>query len=176
MPDGAQTALDVGCGEGVLARQLRAKVRNVTGIDPDAASIELARAHGDDIAYVLDDALTYPFAAESFDVVTCVAVLHHLGTERGLKRLASLVAPGGTLGVVGLGARTWTDVPYDAVGFFATRALAARHGRWEHTAPVADPTDTNATVRDIVRRLLPGAEFRQRVLFRHTIVWRKPLS
>ena len=75
----------------------------VTGVDLDEASIVAARAHGDDIAYLLGDAMTEPLAAESFDVVTCVAVLHHLGTERGLTRLASLVAPGGVLGVVGLG-------------------------------------------------------------------------
>ena len=80
--DGARTALDVGCGEGVLARQLRERVPQVTGIDLDEASVVTARAHGDDIAYIHGDAMTEPFAPESFDVITCVAVLHHLGTAQ----------------------------------------------------------------------------------------------
>jgi ubiquinone/menaquinone biosynthesis C-methylase UbiE len=176
VPEGATYALDVGCGEGVLARQLRERVPQVTGIDLDEPSITAARAYDDDIAYVFGDAMTHPFAPESFDVVTCVAVLHHLGTERGLVRLASLVKPGGVLGVIGLGARSWADLPYDAAGFFATRALAARHGRWNHSAPCADPDETNAEVQAIAHRVLPGCRFKRRVLFRHTIVWRKPTS
>lgn len=176
LPPGATYALDVGCGEGILAQQLRECVPQVTGIDLDAASIDAARASSDDIAYVLGDVMTHPFAPESFDAVTCVAVLHHLGTERGLRRLASLVRPGGMLGVVGLGARSWRDLPYDAAGFVTTRVLAARYGRWHHSAPCADPTETNHEVRAIAERVVPGAAFTQRVLFRHTLVWRKPTS
>jgi hypothetical protein len=36
------------------------------------------------------------------DLVACVATLHHLGLDRGLKRLRELTAPGGRLVVVGL--------------------------------------------------------------------------
>jgi len=44
VPAGCQRALDVGCGEGMLARQ----VPCVAGIDQDAASIEMARRHDQD--------------------------------------------------------------------------------------------------------------------------------
>ena len=40
---GCRRSLDVGCGEGMLARDLRRVVPHVTGIDRDAASIDLAR-------------------------------------------------------------------------------------------------------------------------------------
>ena len=43
VPDGARRSLDVGCGVGMLARDLRRVVAHVTGIDRDAASIDLAR-------------------------------------------------------------------------------------------------------------------------------------
>jgi len=43
IPARAQRALDVGCGEGTLARELRAVVPQVTAIDADPASIDLAR-------------------------------------------------------------------------------------------------------------------------------------
>jgi len=43
VPDGARRSLDVGCGAGMLARDMRRVVAHVTGIDRDAASIDLAR-------------------------------------------------------------------------------------------------------------------------------------
>ena len=41
---GARSVLDVGCGTGVLALRLAARGLSVTGIDPAAASLEVARA------------------------------------------------------------------------------------------------------------------------------------
>lgn len=41
---GARTVLDVGCGTGVLALLLAARGLRVTGVDPAAASLEVARA------------------------------------------------------------------------------------------------------------------------------------
>jgi SAM-dependent methyltransferase len=58
MPSGCRRALDVGCGEGMLTRELRAVMPSVTGIDIDWPSIELARAESDGggIEYVQADA------------------------------------------------------------------------------------------------------------------------
>src|SRR5215468_3912266 len=46
VPPGCQRVLDVGCGEGMLARRLVHRGRQVVGIDQDAASIEAARRQG----------------------------------------------------------------------------------------------------------------------------------
>ncbi|MEU1848344.1 class I SAM-dependent methyltransferase [Streptomyces sp. NPDC019990] len=45
MPDGCGTALDAGCGDGLLTRKLAARVGSVTGVDRSPEMIELARAH-----------------------------------------------------------------------------------------------------------------------------------
>ena len=41
----AQTVIDLGCGTGTLARRLAARGKVVTGIDPAAASLEVAQRH-----------------------------------------------------------------------------------------------------------------------------------
>jgi ubiquinone/menaquinone biosynthesis C-methylase UbiE len=80
VPDGCERALDVGCGEGMLARQLSRLVPQVEAIDADQASIALAR--GQDpagrIVFIHGDFLVYPFEPASFCLVTSVAALHHM--------------------------------------------------------------------------------------------------
>ena len=77
---GSQRALDVGCGEGTLTRQLRRLVPEVVGIDTDEASIAAARADPvpGNIRYVVGDVLTDPLEPSSFDLVSAVASLHHI--------------------------------------------------------------------------------------------------
>ena len=75
-PD-CRRALDVGCGEGTVTRQLRRVIPEVVGIDNDQASITAARAHpeGSDIEYIKGDARAYAFRSNSFRLITAVASL-----------------------------------------------------------------------------------------------------
>lgn len=86
VPVGARCGLDVGCGEGETARRLRRRVPSVVGLDNDLASIELARSHGDDIDYLHGDLETVDLPTGSFDVVSAVAVVHHLDQRVGYFR------------------------------------------------------------------------------------------
>ncbi|CEG94931.1 class I SAM-dependent methyltransferase [Propionibacterium freudenreichii] len=105
VPAGSRTALDVGCGNGLLSVELREAVPEVTGIDLDQTVLEDARQHSDEITWVRGDAMTCDFG-KTFDVVASVATLHHLpDLDTALSRLADLTSPGGVLAVVGV-ART----------------------------------------------------------------------
>lgn len=46
VPTGCQAAIDVGCGDGMLACKLATRCSAVTGIDKDERIIEAARARG----------------------------------------------------------------------------------------------------------------------------------
>jgi len=175
LPPHARRALDVGCGEGILARDLAtAGVPHVVGIDRDANQIALARSAGGGPQYVHADYLAHDFD-EPFDLVATIATLHHGDVATGLRRLKQLVNPGGRLVVVGLGARQWpADLPWDAVGFFAHRYYRLRRGYWQHGAPIVDPSLTNRQTVAVARRELPGVRFRRFVLFRHLLVWDAP--
>lgn len=176
VPAGARTALDVGCGEGTLARRLRARVPQVTGVDLHGPSLAAARDAGGGVAYVEADVLTHPFAPASFDLVASVATLHHLDARAGLLRLAELVRPGGRLAVVGLArASSPLDLPYEAAGLVMSPVARRRRGYWEHPSPtVWPPPATYAQMRALVAELLPGARFRRHIYWRWSAVWTRP--
>ena len=176
VPSGCRTALDVGCGEGILARELRAVVPSVSGIDLDGPSIERARADAGGVEYVQGDFLTHPFEAESFDVIVSVAALHHMDAAAGLDRVRTLLRPGGVLALVGLaGDRLPHDLPYVLAGAVLHRWHRMRKGYWEHSAPtVWPPPQTYAEVRATASRVLPGVRFRRHALWRYSVVWTKP--
>jgi 2-polyprenyl-3-methyl-5-hydroxy-6-metoxy-1,4-benzoquinol methylase len=174
VPDGCERALDVGCGEGVLARRLCERSAHVTGIDVDARSIELARGQGGDVEYMLGDFMSTPLC--EFDFVACIAALHHMDPEAALRRMATLLRPRGRLVVVGLArSRYPIDLPRDAVAVAATRARRLTSEHWESPAPVIwPPAHDYGEIAAIARRALPGARFRRHLYFRYSIQWSKP--
>ena len=177
MPEDARTALDVGTGDGLLARDLASVVPSVTGIDLDAHVLESARRESSAVDWVRGDVMTHPFAAESFDVVASVATLHHLGDPAAaLRRLAALTAPGGVVVVIGIArTSTVTDVATHLVGQVQHRVLSARYGFWEHSAPkVWPPRHTHREVRAAAHKELPGSRGHRLPMWRYVIEWRKP--
>lgn len=102
-------ALDAGCGRGADAVWLAAHGWRVTGVDVSATALAAAeqasRAAGPDVAarveWVCGDLMGWDPGERRFDLVTCQYV-HAPGPARDLfQRLASWVAPGGTLLVAG---------------------------------------------------------------------------
>lgn len=93
----------------------------------------------------------------------------------GLEHLAALTAPGGTLVVVGLTRLTTcpADVLCEAVRLPAITTMYRRE-QWDHGAPVSEPEETHRDVLSAARSLTPGATVRRRLLWRYSLVWRKP--
>jgi hypothetical protein len=54
---------------------------------------------------------------------------------------------------------------------FAYRAVRGKSGPG---APIMDPEMTWAEVRAVARLLLPGVRYRRLLLFRYSLLWRKP--
>ena len=187
VPAGAGTALDVGCGTGLLTRRLRQLVPGVTGIDRDERSIELSRSHpgASDISYLLGDFLTWPFEPGSFDFVSAVASLHHMDAEAALGRMGQLLRPGGALAVVGLAKETIpAGLLLSVPAVVGHRAHVVRE--WLRKGPGAPasrpyrppiawpPPMSYREVRDLAGRLLPGAHLHRHLYWRYSLVWTKP--
>jgi SAM-dependent methyltransferase len=170
--------LDVGCGEGMLAAELSRRADHVTALDLDAAAVASARAQSaaENVEYRVADVFTRDLPPASFDAVVSVAVLHHLGTARGLERMRELLRPGGTLAVVGLARPAYPrDLPWDVAGAVFSRLLRMARPYWDSAAPqLWPPPETFRETRRIAAGVLPGSRFRRHVLWRYSLVWRKP--
>ena len=92
-------ALDLGCGDGRLTRELRAE--RVTGAD--VSEVALARARGRlpeaEFVHVAPDE-PLPFADAGFDLVLCAETLEHVrDVQLLLSEARRVLRPGGTLAV-----------------------------------------------------------------------------
>ncbi|WP_030197607.1 bifunctional 2-polyprenyl-6-hydroxyphenol methylase/3-demethylubiquinol 3-O-methyltransferase UbiG [Streptomyces sp. NRRL S-87] len=201
LPRRCGRALDVGCGSGDLVRALAARADTVDGIDADPRIVARAREFGaaesgsreakapragareaGKVSYRVGDVLAEGAVQGPYDVVTCVAVLHHLPFEEALVRFRELLAPGGTLVVVGLAREAG---PVDQVLGLASipvnlaMAWLKNKGRTAPrpvamTAPTKPAGMTYAETAGAARRLLPGARLRRHLLWRYSLVWRAP--
>ncbi|MGI5347471.1 class I SAM-dependent methyltransferase [Streptomyces sp. CA-250714] len=175
-------ALDIGCGSGELARLLAGRADEVQAIDSDPVIVARARESTPATAavtYTVGDALTgHP--AGPYDVITCVAVLHHLPFTEALTHLRRQLAPGGTLVVVGC-AREQTVGDYllaavsaplnAAVGWWRNRGRTAARPP-AMTAVTRPPEMGFPEILREARSVLPGARLRRRLFWRYTLVWR----
>lgn len=178
VPRGAGRALDVGCGEGDLVAALSTVVDHVVGIERDHPSLGIAiREHsGEGIEYIHGDFLTYPFENESFDVISCVAALHHMDEATALDRMSHLVRPGGSLVLVGL-ARSHLprDALWEIAGSISTLGHKMTRSYRDTSAPkVWPPPRTYPEIARLSQSVLPGRRFRRLVLWRYLITWNKP--
>ncbi len=96
------SALDVGCGGGILADSMARKGAQVLGIDLSTKALRVAQLHAMEaetagVSYreVSAEALASE-ASASFDLVTCMEMLEHVPDPASVVRAcATLVKPGG---------------------------------------------------------------------------------
>ena len=113
-----KTALDVGCGAGLLAEPLARLGATVTGIDATPQVIAVAREHasavGLDIAYRQGDVQELD---GEFDLITCMEVIEHVADPATfVKALARRVAPDGLLIMSTPNATSWSRLLMIVVG------------------------------------------------------------
>ncbi len=99
-PLAAKTALDVGCGAGLLCEPLARLGAAVTGVDAAPENIEAARAHAAGLGLAIDYRAGELSAQGlgQFDLVTCMEVIEHVSDPATFVReLAAHLKPGGLL-------------------------------------------------------------------------------
>jgi len=92
-------ALDVGCGTGVLAARLADVGYEMTGVDPSAGMLDVLRERAPQVRAQVASGTDLPFQDDTFDLVYCVAVMHHIAAAADVRatlgEMVRVARPGG---------------------------------------------------------------------------------
>jgi SAM-dependent methyltransferase len=182
LPERCRTALDVGCGRGELLAALAPYVETVIGNDIDAQMRKEATGRCAGLPNVSVVGRPWAEADGPFDVVTMIAVLHHLDAEAALGTARRVLAPGGRFLAVGLAVPcSFRDHLWDVASIVTNPIIGYIKHPWPSTpqprhppSPVRDPTMSFDELREVLDVVMPGATLRHHLGFRHTIAWTKP--
>lgn len=188
VPSDCDHLLEIGCGFGTFARLVAHRARSVTAIDVSPQMITVAQARSlnySNLKFVLADFLQAHFPAESCDCIVTMTTLHHMPAEEALRKMKSLLRPGGLLILHDmLGSSGHIDRAFDLVRMPINMALRFWHtGRFRPRREVRRAWDehgkhetylTPHEVRALRDEYFPGGRVHRHLLWRYTIVWRKP--
>ena len=95
--DGFADVLDVGTGEGQIARlATRGGARRVVGVDPTEPQVRVAKERGGGPAYLRAGAADLPFADEAFDAVVACLVFEHIeAMDEAIAEVGRVLRTGG---------------------------------------------------------------------------------
>lgn len=188
VPENCARVLEIGCGLGAFARLLARRAETVTAVD---LSQEMLRVAGErsraypNLQFILGDFLRLDLPPETYDCIVTTTTLHHLPQDEALTKIKSLLRPKGVLILHDLlDPEGFVDTAFNfvrlpvscAARFWRTgrfrerrevRAAWDEHGRHE---TYLKPRD----VRIMRDEYFTGALVRFHLLWRYTIVWRKP--
>jgi ubiquinone/menaquinone biosynthesis C-methylase UbiE len=93
---GRTHVLDLGCGDGQIARALAAQGSDVLGVDPTQLHIDIAIERGGGPRYLLGGATDIPAADNSFDAVVACLVFEHIDQmDEAMTEVARVLKPQG---------------------------------------------------------------------------------
>ena len=93
---GRHKVLDLGCGDGQIARSLAAQGSDVLGVDPTQLHIDIAIERGGGPRYLLGGATDIPADDNSFDAVVACLVFEHIDQmDEAMTEVARVLKPEG---------------------------------------------------------------------------------
>ena len=102
-PQSNETALDVACGPGTVVAAFARHVRHATGLDATDAMLDQGRTLAalqalSNVAWHRGDVCALPFAAATFDIVSCRFAMHHFEQPaRAFAEMVRVCRPGGRI-------------------------------------------------------------------------------
>lgn len=94
---GARAVLDLGCGEGQIARALAATGATVTGVDPTWRNLTVATRRAGGPRYLSAEAARLPLRDASVDAAVACLVFEHVDdVDAAIAEVARVLRPGGT--------------------------------------------------------------------------------
>lgn len=178
---GGTRALDVGCGSGNLIAKLTTVFTDVTGVEPDPRIGEMAEARFQEQPNVRIARIPFERATGEYDLISMVAVLHHLPLTPTLLTARRMLRPGGRLVVVGVAREdrggaalsTASMVLNPLVGVLSHRGRPSDRPTGM-TAPTTAATQTFPEIRAAAQRVMPGITMHRGLFWRYLATWSAP--
>lgn len=143
MNDVSGPILEIGCGKGGFAARVARKFDDVTALEPDGTSFEIARQFASDSLSVLNKTTQDLPEGLRFNTVCSFEVLEHLPDDRkALSEWLERLAPGGTLIV---------SVPAHQDRFGAWDEMVGHYRRYDPAQMEALLTDAGLTDIELVQ-------------------------
>ena len=93
---GADRVLDLGCGDGQIARALASTGASVVGVDPTTNQIDVATERAGGPVFAQAGAAVLPFSDGAFDgVIACLVFEHIDDVDAAIGEVARVLRPGG---------------------------------------------------------------------------------
>jgi ubiquinone/menaquinone biosynthesis C-methylase UbiE len=188
LPAPCQEGLEIGCGTGSFARLLARHSQHVLALDLSPQMIRIAKErsrHCSNIEFQVADIQSWPFPVQRFDCIVSIATLHHVSLESILPKLKSALRPRGVLLILDLFQSE--GIPDLLAGVVALPTHVVL--RLVHTGRLREPREVReawathgrndtylrvSAIRRICDMLLPQAIIKKHLLWRYSLVWRKP--
>lgn len=169
--------LDVGCGNGVLARYLSTAENHVLGIDPSAVSIQNAIKNNEksNVSFLQTTFEDFQSDGKRFDAIIFVASIHHMNMEDAIEKVKKLLQRNGILIIVGLSkpSNFW-DWALETARIIPSKIVSVIRGNMPSEAMDMDISyDFPAMdeVRRICRAHLRGCKIRYGLHYRYLLTW-----
>jgi ubiquinone/menaquinone biosynthesis C-methylase UbiE len=188
IPQDCEYVLEVGCGTGAFTRLLAERARKVQALDfsPEMirVAIDRSRAHAN-IEFRTADITTTDLPSEYFDCIVSIATLHHVPQREAVEKLKAALRSGGTLVINDLwapeglfdlavsGLALWVKAGRQLIKFGRLRQPRAVREAWQEHGR-HDTYLTLTQLRELRDQALPGAAIKRHLLWRYSLVWRKP--
>jgi len=188
VPTNCQSALEIGCGKGEFSPRLAEHSSRVLALDLSTEMIRIARAssnHQPNIEFQLADVMTFDLPPAGFDCIASIATLHHLPLREILGKMKRTLKPGGILLILDLFEPLGVmDALLNPLALSVSVALRLiHHGRIRSAREARDAWaaherhdlyPTMMQVRALYAEILPGAQIRKHLLWRYSVIWKKP--
>jgi SAM-dependent methyltransferase len=190
VPNRCDRVLEIGCGTGSFTRLLAKKAMHVTAVDLSTEMIRIAcqrSANHSNISFHVADILQMDLPFGYFNCIVMVATLHHLPDAPVLEKIKEALKPDGVLIIHDLlRSRGVFDKAADLIRLSISAAIRWKRtgriwARWEERRAWAVHSKgerylTMKEVRTMRDRYLPEGEVKEHLLWRYSVVWRKPRS
>jgi SAM-dependent methyltransferase len=118
--------LDVGCGTGIAASQIAKRGAKVLGVELAPGMADIARRHGIEVEVGAFEG--WDAAGRRFDRVISAQAWHWLDMHAATAKAASLLRPGGRLGLIWSGGAHPDDLADELARVYSTVVPAGTHG------------------------------------------------